>query len=106
LGTSRIRLQARPVPGHGKPPELGETYERAHRRPVGLAPLTHPLFRPEEEHAASREDDVVPPVRRGNGAVEEPAGPSLDALWPFRPDGESERLPRLLAAREDRRRAL
>src|SRR5262249_2660229 len=63
LRTPGIGLETSPVPGHRQPPELREAHERSDRRLVGLAPLAHPLFRPEEEHAASREDDVVPPVR-------------------------------------------
>ena len=36
------------------------------------APLPNPFFRPEEKHVASRENNVVPPVGRGNEAMEKP----------------------------------
>ena len=36
------------------------------------APRLHQFFRPEEEHGASGEDQVLPPVRRRHLAVEEP----------------------------------
>src|SRR5262249_42201853 len=44
--------------------------DRRARRP-GAEPTRDVLLRPEEVHRASREDDVVPPVRRGDDAVEE-----------------------------------
>src|SRR5262245_24182392 len=37
-------------------------------------PLTHHVFRPEEEHVASGENDIVPPFCGWDQAVEEPGG--------------------------------
>jgi hypothetical protein len=37
------------------------------------APLTNPFFRPEEKHVASGENNVVPPLGRGNKAMKKPA---------------------------------
>ncbi len=39
-----------------------------------FTPSANLLFRPEEEHVASREDDVVPPLGRRYETVEEPVG--------------------------------
>jgi hypothetical protein len=36
------------------------------------APFPNPFFRPEEEHVVSGEDNVVPPLGRGNKAMKEP----------------------------------
>jgi hypothetical protein len=36
------------------------------------APLPNPFFRPEEKHVVSSENNVVPPFRRGNKAMEKP----------------------------------
>src|SRR5689334_9938024 len=64
---------------------------------VRLAPLARPLFRPEEEHLASGEDDVVPPARRRDDAVEEPVA----RLGTVARDLQAKGLHRLLAARLD-----
>jgi len=37
------------------------------------APLPNSFFRPEEKHVASGENNVVPPLGRGNKAMKEPA---------------------------------
>ncbi len=37
------------------------------------APLANSFFRPEEKHVASGENNVVPPLGRGNKAMEKPA---------------------------------
>ena len=78
-------------------PELGHIHYRSHRIRLLRAPLPHPIFRPEEEHVASGEDDVVPPVRRGHLAMEEPVG-GRRAVEAHR---ELQRLPALFAARMD-----
>jgi hypothetical protein len=57
------------------------------------APLANPFFRPEEEHIASGENDIVPPLCRRDKAVEEPSG-RLRALEAHL---EMKRLPGLLA---------
>jgi hypothetical protein len=47
------------------------------------APLANSFFRPEEEHVASGENDIVPPLGRRDKAVEEPSG-WLRALKAYR----------------------
>ena len=37
------------------------------------APLTNAFFRPEEKHVLSGENNVVPPLGRGNKTMEQPA---------------------------------
>src|SRR6185369_14351093 len=74
LRPARDRLEPGCIPGGRQTPELIQADEGADREPFLLAPLANPFFRPEEEHVASGEDDVVPPVRRGYGAMEEPVG--------------------------------
>lgn len=37
------------------------------------APLPNPFFRPEEKHVVSGENNVVPPLGRGNKAMKKPA---------------------------------
>ena len=37
------------------------------------APLPNSFFRPEEKHVASGENNVVPPLGRGNKAMKKPA---------------------------------
>src|SRR4030095_691834 len=59
------------------PPFLSERRELGHgnrraRRPAG-EPALDVLFRPEEVHRASGEDDVVPPLRGRHEAVEDEA---------------------------------
>ena len=45
---------------------------------MGGAPLLNPFFRPEEEHVASGENNVVPPLGRGNKAMKKPAARAAD----------------------------
>src|SRR5882762_3126091 len=59
------------------------------------APRPNPFFRPEEEHGASREYDVVPPPGRRHETVEEPVG----RLGPLETHLEMKRVTGLLAAR-------
>jgi hypothetical protein len=53
---------------------LVDAYERSHWVSVRRAPLANPFFRPEEEHVASGESDIVPPLCRRDKAVEKPGG--------------------------------
>ena len=50
-------------------PELLEINQRTSRNFMGSAPLVDGLFRPEEEHGGSRENEVVSPMGGGNGEV-------------------------------------
>ena len=70
----RPPLRAEPVaiPSLGKLPPLGEG-ERTAAGTIPLpAPAVHVLFRPEQEHGLSGEDDVVVPVAGRNGDVNDP----------------------------------
>ena len=40
------------------------------REPPRLAPAIDVIFRPEEEHCLSGEDDIVPPISCRNGKME------------------------------------
>ena len=71
---ARIGLKPRRVPRLREAPELVHPDERPHRDSLRLAPFPDSFFRPEEQHRASRENNVVPPVSRGNEAVEQPVG--------------------------------
>jgi hypothetical protein len=59
------------------------------------APVPNPFFRPEEKHVASGEDNVVPPLRSGNKAMEKPAARRRT----FQANLQIKRLTGLLAAR-------
>jgi hypothetical protein len=48
----------------GEVPELFEGNKRTPRNVMRRAPLIDSLFRPEEEHRRSGENEIVPPVRR------------------------------------------
>src|SRR5262247_2416805 len=74
LRPARVRLQARGVPGARQAPEPRDGHERTQRRGLVPAPGPHLFFRPEEEHPASGEDDVLPPPEGRDGAVEQPVG--------------------------------
>ena len=89
----RMLLQARCIPCAREGPELVHSNEWLHLVTIRRAPLTNPFFRPEEEHVASREHNIVPPLGRRNQAVEEPRGGprTLEAYL------EMKRLPGLLA---------
>src|SRR5439155_14048889 len=93
LRPARPRIEARSVPANRESPELLDRHKRPHRNALHLAPRAHHLLRPEEEHAASGEDDVVPPVRSRHSAVEDPVG----ALGARVSDLQTERCHRLLA---------
>ena len=47
-------------------------YERPNRITMHRTPIPNQFFRPEEEHVASGEYDVVPPLRSWDKAVENP----------------------------------
>jgi hypothetical protein len=72
LRTPRILLQPGRIPCGRQCPELVDPHQRPQGTGLGNAPLSNPFFRPEEEHVVSGKDDVVPPFRRRNQAVEEP----------------------------------
>jgi hypothetical protein len=57
-------------------------YARSRLDPARLAPSSHQVFRPEEKHGASGEDQVHPPARRGDLAVKKPPA----GLRPVEPD--------------------
>src|SRR6201993_5575977 len=58
-------------PGVRELAELAGADRLAGLKAVLFEPSSHVLFRPEEVHRASGEDDVVPPVRGRNEAVEQ-----------------------------------
>jgi hypothetical protein len=47
-------------------PELLKIHEWTPRNILRRAPLIDGLFRPEEAHGRSRENEIVPPIRRGH----------------------------------------
>jgi len=57
------------IPRIGQPPTFTQTQDRAALEAPIAAPLIDVLFRPEEKHCFSIEDDVVPPVGCGNREV-------------------------------------
>src|SRR5215813_817754 len=93
LRTPGILLQAARIPGCRQRPELLYRYQRPHRITLRRAPLPNPFFRPEEEHGASGEDDVIPPLRRRHQAVEKPRR----RFGPFEAHGQTQGLCGLLA---------
>ena len=72
LRAPRGWFQSRGVPGRREFPQLIHGDDRPHRMPTFLAPLSHAFFRPEEEHVASRENDVFPPPRSWHETVKDP----------------------------------
>ena len=72
LRTPRILLQSGRIPDGRKRPELLYRYHRPHRITMRRAPIPDYFFRPEEEHVASGEYDVVPPLRSRDKAVKNP----------------------------------
>jgi hypothetical protein len=50
-------------------PQLFEIDKGSFWNSMSFAPKIDSLFRPEEEHGRSRENDVVPPMRGGNGKM-------------------------------------
>src|SRR2546427_755442 len=59
----------RTVPNFREPPLLTMRQDAAAFHTLGLAPTRHMLFRPEEQHGLSIEDDVVPPPAGGKRVV-------------------------------------
>ncbi len=59
------------------------------------APAANHFFRPEEEHIASGEDDIVPPLRGWNEAMKKP----IRSFGSFEAYCQMKRLVGLLAAR-------
>src|SRR5437762_3501575 len=53
----------------GELPELFEVNQRTARNIVSCAPKVDRLFRPEEQHGCSSENEIVPPMRRRNGEM-------------------------------------
>ena len=102
LRTPRILLQARRIPGCRKGPELVYRYKRPYRIIMGLAPVPNELFRPEEEHVASGEYDVIPPLRGRNKAVKNPGR----RFGPFDADFKTKWVSRLLAPRVNNARSM
>ena len=92
LWSAGLDLEPRPVPLPRQDPELVHPDEGPQRMPSSRAPLPRAFFRPEEEHLASGEDDVLPPLCSRHQAVEQPPG-GLGAAVGHR---EIERLQRLL----------
>ena len=66
------------------------------------APLTDPFFRPEEKHVVSGENNVVPPLGRGNKAMKQPAA----GRGTFQTNLQIEQFTGLLAARMNLPRAM
>src|SRR5581483_9795948 len=64
------------VPTVGQLPALFRRQCGAALEVVALAPASDVLFGPEEQHCASGETDVVPPMVRGNGKVNESLAPA------------------------------
>src|SRR5258706_11824965 len=61
------------VPGLCQPPALLDRENSAACKVPVTAPLVDVLFRNEEQHGLSREDDVVPPTVRWNAKMNQPA---------------------------------
>jgi len=59
------------------------------------APLTNAFFRPEEKHVLSGENNVVPPLGRGNKTMKQPAA----GRRTFQANFQMERFTGLFAAR-------
>src|SRR5580765_2052068 len=64
-------LEASPMPRFRDRPHLLRREHGALPQTAPLTPSTHMLFRPEEEHRASREDDVLPPARGRDREVDD-----------------------------------
>src|SRR5262249_39736176 len=74
LWPPRVLLQSRRIPGSCELPKLLHRHHRSHRITHRLAPILNQFLRPEEQHVASSEYDVIPPLRRRNKTVKDPAG--------------------------------
>ncbi len=62
-------VEAVGVPGLGEAPALLERKDGAGLATPSAAPATDVLFRPEEQHGPSGEDDVAVPVARRDGKM-------------------------------------
>lgn len=60
------------VPRPGQLPGVLKAEHRAADETLGVEPALQVFFRPEEEHRASREADVLVPIPRGNEDMHEP----------------------------------
>src|SRR5262249_30180167 len=65
IGRRPTRFNGKPnrVPMNGELPQLLEIHEGPSRDIMRGAPLIDGLFRPEEEHRCSSENEIVPPMR-------------------------------------------
>src|SRR5207249_4795015 len=75
-----VRFELARVP---RPRELPPGLERQRlriRESARIAPVTGVLFRPEEEHRRSGEDDVLPPLARGQGELHDDAVERADRI--------------------------
>ena len=59
------------VPEFGKFPNLMDGENFSAFEIVALTPLVNPVFRPEEQHGRSGEDQVIVPAGEGEGEVDE-----------------------------------
>src|SRR5712692_1976592 len=80
------RLDLVLVPAVCEPPALLRRKGGAPLQVTGPAPAIDVFFRPEEEHGASSEPYVVPPVVRRNGEMNDPFAVHGDAIPNFEPD--------------------
>ena len=62
--SARLNGQAILIPGHREIPQLVEIDTRPLGKPTSLTPLSHCLFRPEEQHGRSGVKDIIPPMCR------------------------------------------
>src|SRR3954469_17184653 len=76
---SPFRLELVLVPPVSQSPALLGREGRAPLKVSGLAPTIQMLFGPEEQHRASGEADVVPPVVRGDREVDDAFAPRQPA---------------------------
>jgi hypothetical protein len=72
--TTGLPLQACAVPSDSKLPQLVHADNRSRAHLPGATPCINEFLRPEEEHIASRKDQIVPPLGRGHEAMEKPGG--------------------------------
>lgn len=69
-----LRRKAVAIPEIRKLPRLLHAQGRSARERPGLAPAFNMIFRPEEEHGLSIEDDVVPPASGRKGEMHNAGG--------------------------------
>src|SRR3990172_10420307 len=71
--SSPLRIASvRLVPGESKFPALIQRKDPATRAIPVAAPAVYMLFRPEEKHGVSSEDNIVPPSRRRPSEMQNP----------------------------------